>query len=49
VAVLTSNTSWCEYYQRLSQNVQDVGYCQMSNTARQSAWRVALGPPVWPR
>jgi hypothetical protein len=27
VAVLTSNTTWCQYYEEQSQNVRAVGYC----------------------
>lgn len=43
--MLTSNTSWCGYYQRLSQNVQDVGYCDISTANRQSA-TAAIPAPI---
>lgn len=45
--MLTSNTSWCDYYQRLSQNVQDVGYCDISDDNRNSAAAADSWPAVY--
>jgi len=36
VAVLVSDTKQCSYYQEQSQNVKDVGYCEMTDQQRQN-------------
>lgn len=37
LAVLVSDTRWCEYYQTKSHNVAEVGYCQCGTACRQAS------------